>query len=119
MAPTIEQIIGFSASSVLLATLIHQVWKQWSSGKSEGVSPWLFVGQAVANIGMLAYSILLGDTVFIVTNSATLATSCLGFAVQMRHAARASASRGPAASAVSSKSNGLPQRGELVAACDP
>jgi MtN3 and saliva related transmembrane protein len=95
------QIIGFGASTVLLATLIHQVWKQWSSGRSEGVSPWLFVGQAVANLGMLTYSIMLGDTVFIVTNSATLATSCLGFAVQMRHAARASASAALADSAVS------------------
>lgn len=82
------QIIGFLASSVLLATLGHQVWKQWSSGKSEGVSPWLFAGQALANVGMLTYSILLGDVVFIVTNSATLTTSCLGFAVQMLHAAR-------------------------------
>lgn len=85
----VPHIIGFLASSILLATLAQQVWKQWSSGKSEGVSPWLFAGQALANVGMLAYSILLGDVVFIVTNSATLATSCLGLAVQMRHAAPA------------------------------
>jgi len=88
MALEIPHIIGFLASTVLIATLAHQVWKQWSSGKSGGVSPWLFGGQALANVGMLAYSILLGDVVFIITNSATLATSCLGFTVQMRHAAQ-------------------------------
>jgi lipid-A-disaccharide synthase-like uncharacterized protein len=82
------QLIGFSASAILLATLAHQVWKQWSSGKSEGVSPLLFAGQVLANIGMLTYSILLRDLVFITTNTLTLLTALLGFVVQMRHAAR-------------------------------
>lgn len=85
------QVIGFAASLVLLASLVGQIWKQWSSGRSEGVSPWLFAGQALANVGMLAYSVMLRDTVFIVTNTATLATSLLGLAVQRHHARRKAA----------------------------
>ena len=41
------QIIGWLSSALLLATLVNQVYKQWSEGTSKGVSKWLFIGQLV------------------------------------------------------------------------
>ena len=45
------EMIGWASSLILLATLIKQVYKQWSDGTSEGISKWLFVGQLAASVG--------------------------------------------------------------------
>ena len=63
------EIIGWASSGILLATLIKQVYKQWSEGTAEGVSKWLFVGQLGASIGFTTYSYLVGNWVFTVTNA--------------------------------------------------
>ncbi len=47
-------IIGWTSSFILLATLIQQVYKQWRTGTHSGVSKWLFVGQVTASIGYVA-----------------------------------------------------------------
>ena len=47
------EIIGWASSLILLATLVKQVYKQWSEGTGEGISQWLFLGQLAASIGML------------------------------------------------------------------
>ena len=70
-------LIGWAASAVLLATLARQILKQARSG-GEGVSTWLFVGQATASALFIVYSVLLDNTVFIVTNSCLLATAVVG-----------------------------------------
>lgn len=62
------ELIGWTSSLVLLATLIKQVYKQWTDGTSEGISKWLFVGQLAASVGFLVYSYLVGSWVFMVTN---------------------------------------------------
>lgn len=62
------EIIGWVSSLILLATLIKQVYKQWSDGTSEGISKWLFVGQLAASVGFTIYSYLVGSWVFMVTN---------------------------------------------------
>jgi uncharacterized protein with PQ loop repeat len=62
------EIIGWASSLILLATLVKQVYKQWSQGTGEGISQWLFLGQLAASIGFTIYSYLVGSWVFMVTN---------------------------------------------------
>lgn len=71
-------LIGWAATLVLVATLWRQIWKQWRSPDSEGVSTWLFLGQMTASILFILYSILLETWVFVVTNSLVLATAIAG-----------------------------------------
>lgn len=72
------EITGWASSVILLATLVAQVVKQWRSPSAEGVSWWLFVGQIAASVGFLVYSALIGNYVFIVTNTLILITSITG-----------------------------------------
>lgn len=39
--------VGWSASAILLATLVRQIVKQARDRDAEGVSHWLFVGQVI------------------------------------------------------------------------
>lgn len=66
---------------MLIATLIRQIVKQQQDKEAAGVSKWLFIGQCAASAGFVAYSILVGNWVFIVTNSAVLATAIVGQAL--------------------------------------
>lgn len=72
------EIIGWTSSLILLATLIKQVYKQWSEGTSEGISKWLFVGQLAASTGFTIYSYLVGSWVFMVTNGLLTVNNILG-----------------------------------------
>lgn len=71
-------LVGWAASAVLLATLIRQIAKQAGEDAGEGVSTWLFLGQATASMLFVVYSALLDNWVFIVTNSLILATAVVG-----------------------------------------
>lgn len=71
-------LVGWAASAVLLATLSRQIHTQWQDKEARGVSRWLFVGQIAASIGFIAYSWLLDNIVFIVTNSLILLTAIVG-----------------------------------------
>lgn len=84
-------MIGWASSLVLLATLVKQVYKQWSDRASEGLSKWLFVGQLVASIGFTWYSYLTDNTVFIVTNSLLTVNNVIGIALYFYYAGRKSA----------------------------
>ncbi len=75
--------IGWTSSAILLATLVRQIVKQQRDGGG-GVSHWLFVGQSLASAGFITYSVLLGNWVFIVTNSLILLTAVIGFTLQKR-----------------------------------
>lgn len=77
--------LGWAASAVLLATLLRQVWVQWRERSTDGVSSWLFVGQISASIGFIAYSWLVGNRVFVVTNTAILLTAILGQVIYRRN----------------------------------
>lgn len=81
-------VIGWASSAILLATLIRQIVKQQQEGTA-GVSHWLFVGQSLASLGFVTYSVLLHNWVFIVTNSLILLTAVVGFALQKRRGRRA------------------------------
>lgn len=77
-------IVGWAASAVLLATLSRQIYTQSKDPQARGVSHWLFAGQILASLGFVTYSALVGNWVFIVTNSLILLTAVVGQVVMWR-----------------------------------
>lgn len=75
------EILGWGSSTILLLTLIKQVYKQWQEGRSDGVSKWLFVGQLAASIGFTIYSYLTGNWVFVFTNAALTINNIAGVVI--------------------------------------
>ena len=75
--------IGWASSAILLATLVRQIVKQQNENAA-GISHWLFIGQSLASLGFVTYSVLLHNWVFIVTNSLILVTAVVGFVLQNR-----------------------------------
>ncbi|MBD8634464.1 PQ-loop repeat-containing protein [Stenotrophomonas sp. CFBP 13725] len=71
-------LLGWAATVVLIATLARQIHKQHKADSVEAVSTWLFVGQMTASVLFIAYSALVGSTVFVVTNCLILATAVVG-----------------------------------------
>jgi uncharacterized protein with PQ loop repeat len=65
-------LIGWLSAAVLLVTLIIQVHAQWRERSTAAVSHWLFAGQALAYSGLIVYSALVRDVVFIATCSLIL-----------------------------------------------
>ena len=86
--PVMAESLGWFSSLVLLLTIGKQVHKQWSDGASQGVSRWLFVGQATASAGFLGYSLLLRNWVFVVTNALMLLSALLGLTIVLYHRRR-------------------------------
>ena len=80
-----KNLIGWSASAILLATILSQILRQWKSGTSEGVSRWLFIGQIAASVGFSLYSWLVRDTVFIFTNLLMLCSAVAGLLIVLKH----------------------------------
>jgi MtN3 and saliva related transmembrane protein len=70
--------IGWAASLILLVTIGRQVFTQWKTASSAGVSKWLFLGQVTASVGFSVYSYLLRNWVFLFSNLALLCTAMLG-----------------------------------------
>ena len=72
------EIVGWAAASILLITIVSQVYQQWKTESTKGVSPWLFAGQVAASLGFLIYSVLVDNMVFIVTNALILLSALFG-----------------------------------------
>lgn len=72
------EAIGWVSTALLLITLLRQVYTEWKSGSTAGISKWLFAGQCAASIGFTAYSWLLGNWVFMGSNAAILGVAVLG-----------------------------------------
>lgn len=77
-------LIGWAASALLVLTLSRQIYTQSQDPSARGVSRWLFIGQIASSLGFIAYSWLLQNWVFIVTNSAILLTAVVGQVVLWR-----------------------------------
>ena len=71
-------VIGWAASAILVLTLSRQIYTQAHDDAARGVSRWLFIGQILASVGFIAYSWLVHNWVFIVTNSVILVTAVVG-----------------------------------------
>lgn len=70
--------LGWLSSAILVATMAKQVSKQWHERSTAGVSIWLYIGQFAAEIGFVAYSLLIESWVFLVTNLALLLLNVAG-----------------------------------------
>jgi MtN3 and saliva related transmembrane protein len=86
----VKQLIGWSASAMLVVMIVAQIVRQWRQGTSKGVSRWLFVCQLLASSLFVVYSVMVGDVVFIVTNAlmAAAAVGGLGLLIWHRHRGR-------------------------------
>jgi uncharacterized protein with PQ loop repeat len=93
-----SEAIGWFSSFVLVLTIANQVYKQWKSGTSKGVSKWLFVGQITASTGFTVYSVMVNNWVFVVTNALMLMSALVGIVIVMKHrrAERRASQRGMA-----------------------
>jgi MtN3 and saliva related transmembrane protein len=87
------ELIGWASSVILLFTIGRQVYTQWKTRATAGVSKWLFVGQLTASTGFTVYSVLLHNWVYTVSNVALLVTAMLGEAIYLHNRQR---SRGAA-----------------------
>ena len=72
------EAIGWVSTALLLLTLLRQVYTEWRSGSTAGISKWLFIGQCAASIGFTTYSWLLRNWVFMGSNLAILSVAVLG-----------------------------------------
>jgi len=79
------EILGWTSSLILLATLSAQTWKLYRTRSNEGVSKWLYLGELAAAAGFVAYSALLGNAVYVTTNALGVVTSLLGLAFYVRN----------------------------------
>ena len=79
MAPEIvADITGWTSALILIITIGRQVYKQWRSRSTAGVSSWLFIGQLAASTGFVIYSYLVENWVFVATNAFMLLTAVAG-----------------------------------------
>jgi uncharacterized protein with PQ loop repeat len=84
----IEQWVGWAAVTALFLTMTGQAWKQWRDRVKHGVSKVFFMGQIAASSLFLAYSIMVGDRIFVVGNALVLAASICGGAILLYNRAR-------------------------------
>ncbi|MAY75915.1 MAG: hypothetical protein CMJ31_14585 [Phycisphaerae bacterium] len=85
------EALGWLGSAILVITLSYQVYQQWRRGDSTGVSPWLFVGQLGTASAFIAYAGLIGNAVFVVTNTIIAVTAILGLVICHQHRVRGGA----------------------------
>jgi MtN3 and saliva related transmembrane protein len=78
------EAIGWVSTAILLATLVRQVYTEWKSRTAAGLSKWLFTGQVAASLGFVAYSLLLGNWVFVGSNIAILGVAIVGQVLFLR-----------------------------------
>jgi uncharacterized protein with PQ loop repeat len=80
------ELIGWASSAVLLLTIGRQVYTQWRTRATAGVSHWLFIGQLTASTGFTIYSLLLHNWVYLASNVALLLTAVVGQFIYNRNA---------------------------------
>lgn len=83
------EAVGWVSSLVLLATIAAQIGKQWNERSGEGVSLWLFIGQAGASLGFTVYSVMVKNWVFTVTNGMMFLSAIVGWQLTAHFKARA------------------------------
>jgi MtN3 and saliva related transmembrane protein len=79
------EMVGWSAAIILLATVMRQVYTQWRSRSTLGLSRWLFLGQLAASTGFLVYSWSLRNWVFVATNLLMFMTAVVGQAIYVHN----------------------------------
>ena len=77
--------VGWLSAGILILTISRQVYKQYKSGTTAGVSHWLFIGQVAASTGFVIYSALVDNWVFVVANTFILMTAVFGQVIYLRN----------------------------------
>jgi uncharacterized protein with PQ loop repeat len=78
-------VLGWTCSFLLVLTISKQVYTQWKSRSTAGVSKWLFIGQMLASAGFTVYSVLVHSWVFVVTNGMMCILAVTGLAILLHH----------------------------------
>jgi MtN3 and saliva related transmembrane protein len=81
----LEDMVGWISALILVLTISRQVYTQWRTKSTAGVSRWLFVGQVAASIGFVIYSVLVDNWVFVVANAFILLTAIAGECIYIRN----------------------------------
>ena len=71
-------IVGWAAVAILFATMSGQAWREWRDRVKKGAGSMFFVGQVAASVTFIAYSAMVGNTVFVVGNALVLAAALAG-----------------------------------------
>lgn len=79
------EALGWISSWLLVVTMFLQVRKQWAQGSSQGISKYLYLGQVLAEVGFVAYSVIVRNWVFVFTNTVLLVLNLIGLALLVRH----------------------------------
>ena len=79
------ELIGWAATAILCATILRQVYTQWKTKATAGVSHWLFIGQLGASAGFVVYSYLLENWVFVFSNVFLLVTAMVGQVIYVKN----------------------------------
>jgi len=79
------ELIGWASSCILVLTIGRQVYTQWKTKSTAGVSHWLFIGQLAASTGFTLYSWLLHNWVYVSSNVALLITAVIGQFLYLRN----------------------------------
>jgi uncharacterized protein with PQ loop repeat len=81
----VSDLIGWVSAALLAATISRQVYTQWKTKSTAGVSKWLFIGQVCASTGFTVYSWLVDNWVFVFTNFYILLTAIVGECIYLRN----------------------------------
>jgi uncharacterized protein with PQ loop repeat len=81
----LTDMVGWISAIILSLTISRQVYTQWRTKSSAGVSHWLFIGQVAASIGFVIYSVLVENWVFVAANSFILLTAIVGQCIYLRN----------------------------------
>ncbi len=87
------ELVGWLSGTILVPSLFRQTYTQWKTGTSKGVSQWLYWGSLTSSTGFVFYSLVLGNRVFIVTNSLLVLDNILGLIILYRHRRREASKR--------------------------
>ena len=80
--------IGWAAVVVLFATMAGQAWKEWRDRVKHGIGKWFFAGQVAASLLFIAYSVAVGNRIFVVGNAMVLLAALAGGAILAWNRAR-------------------------------
>ncbi len=81
----LTDMVGWISAIILSLTISRQVYTQWRTKSSAGVSHWLFIGQVAASVGFVIYSVLVENWVFVAANSFILLTAIVGQCIYLRN----------------------------------
>lgn len=78
------ELLGWTSAVLLVVTISAQIGRQYREQTNAGVSPWLYCGQFAASVGLLAYSALERDLVFVTLNAVMATTAAAGVVLWFR-----------------------------------